>query len=118
MKADVAEGFAELDKLGWVSEVAGRRTLSGVGRCVPGRRSQKRNAAARTKRLWWSAPTHAEAARITAAIRSGLKAAGKLGDERIFAAWLPAHLTDARKRDATYYDAGDLLCIPPECARP
>ena len=54
-------------------------------------------------------PTHAEAARITQAIRDGLKAQGKLGKERMVTAWMPAHLTDAQKADATEYEPGDLL---------
>ena len=54
-------------------------------------------------------PTHAEGDRITQAIRSGLKAKGALGKERLVAAWVPAHLTDAQKADATEYEAGDLL---------
>ncbi|MGE3807900.1 MAG: hypothetical protein AB7K24_24815 [Gemmataceae bacterium] len=54
-------------------------------------------------------PTHAEAAWITAAIRSGLKEQGKLSEERIVKAWVPAHLTDAQKTDATEYEPGYLL---------
>ena len=54
-------------------------------------------------------PTHAEADRITQAIRDGLKAQGKLGEERIVKAWVPTHLTDAQKADATQYEPGDLL---------
>ena len=54
-------------------------------------------------------PTHAEADRITQAIRAGLKAQGKLGEERIVKAWVPTHLTDAQKADPTQYEPGDLL---------
>ena len=54
-------------------------------------------------------PTHAEADRITEAIRAGLKAEGKLGKERIVQAWVPSHLTDAEKSDPTQYEPGDLL---------
>ncbi len=54
-------------------------------------------------------PTHAEGDRITGAIRAGLKAQGKLSEERTITAWIPAHLTDAQKADATEYDPGDLL---------
>jgi hypothetical protein len=54
-------------------------------------------------------PTHAEAARITATIRDSLQAAGELGRERILAAWIPAHLTEAQKSDATNFDPGQLL---------
>jgi ATP-dependent exoDNAse (exonuclease V) alpha subunit len=54
-------------------------------------------------------PTHAEAARITQTIRDVLKQQKKLGEERTITAWLPAHLTDAQKRDATSYEQGDLV---------
>lgn len=54
-------------------------------------------------------PTWAESHRITDAIRDGLKAQGKLGKERIIDAWVPSHLTDAEKSDATQYDAGDMI---------
>src|SRR5271170_2282842 len=54
-------------------------------------------------------PTHAEAAKISHAIRDGLKAKGKLKDERIITAWIPTHLTDEQKTDATQYEPGDLL---------
>jgi hypothetical protein len=54
-------------------------------------------------------PTHAEAQRITQAIRAGLKRKGELGGERIVNAWVSAHLTDAEKADPTEYDPGDML---------
>ena len=54
-------------------------------------------------------PTHAEAARITLAIRAGLKTQGKLDDERMVQVWTPTHLTDDQKSDATQYEPGDLL---------
>src|SRR5260370_39477460 len=54
-------------------------------------------------------PTHAEGARITGAIRAGLKAKGKLGQERLVQAWVPVHLTEAQKADATEYDPGDMI---------
>jgi len=54
-------------------------------------------------------PTHAEGDRITHAIRVGLKVQGKLGKERIVNAWVPNHLTDAQKADATEYEPGYLV---------
>src|SRR5205085_4506990 len=54
-------------------------------------------------------PTHAEADRITDAIRSGLKAQKKLVKERTVDVWVPTHLTDPEKADPTQYDPGDLL---------
>jgi hypothetical protein len=54
-------------------------------------------------------PTHAEAAKITQAIRDGLKAQEKLGKERIVEALVPAHLTEAERADPTVYEPGDML---------
>ena len=73
------------------------------------RRLLKRRRTARPKSALVVSPTHAEANRITDAIRAGLKAQGKLGEERIVTGWVPAHLTDAQKADATEYEPGDLL---------
>jgi hypothetical protein len=53
--------------------------------------------------------THAEAGQITQAIRAGLKEQGKLGEEHIVTGWVPTHLTDAQKADATEYEPGDLI---------
>ena len=69
----------------------------------------KRSGTERRSRRSSSVPTHAEAKRITDAIRDGLKAQGKLGKERVIAAWVPSHLTDAEKSDPTQYDAGDMV---------
>jgi hypothetical protein len=54
-------------------------------------------------------PTWAEAGRVTQAIRSSLKSEEKLGEERPFDVWLPAHLTDPEKGDATHLEPGELL---------
>ncbi len=44
-----------------------------------------------------------KASGVTDAIRDGLKAKGKLSDERLVQVWGPAHLTDAQKTDPTEY---------------
>ena len=54
-------------------------------------------------------PTHAEAAKVTHAIREGLKAEGKLTGEQLVTSYVPAHLTDAQKADPTEYEPGDRL---------
>lgn len=54
-------------------------------------------------------PTHAAGQRITAAIRDQLKRAGKLGEERVLAAWLPANLTEAERGESFSYAASDML---------
>ena len=69
----------------------------------------KRRRMGSTNRRWWSSRRTPKASRITQAIRDGLKAKGKLGKERIVTAWVPTHLTDAQKADATEYEPGDLV---------
>jgi len=102
------EGFAELDKLGWIKQVKGddrdKQLAAGYLAAVA---EKKRGGLAKSALV--VSPTHAEGDRITQAIRAGLKAQGKLGQERLVEAWVPAHLTDAQKADSTEYDAGDLL---------
>ena len=62
------------------------------------------------ERLLVVSPTHAEAAKITAEIRSQLRAAGKLGtEERTFTRLVAADSTEAERRLASTYRAGDVL---------
>ena len=53
--------------------------------------------------------THAEAAQVTTRFVQRLQALGKLGEEQVIDPWIPAHLTEAQKTDATEYNPGDLL---------
>jgi len=102
------EGFAVLDKLGWIKQVEdGDRDKQLAGAYLAAASEKKRGG--KPKSALVVSPTHAEGERITQAIRAGLKAQGKLGKERLVEAWVPSHLTDAQKADATQYDAGDLL---------
>ena len=105
-----AAGFDELDKLGWIKEVPdGERYQALAEVYLAAAKERKRNGEEKTAIV--ISPTHAEGARITHAIRTALKAQGKLGEERIFGIWVPKHLTDPEKADTTNYDAGDLLAF-------
>lgn len=100
--------FEELDKLGWIKQVAdGERDKQLAAAYLSASAETKRGGQAKSALV--VSPTHVEGNRITAAIRDGLKAQGKLGKERIVQAWVPAHLTDAQKADPTQYEPGDLL---------
>jgi conjugative relaxase-like TrwC/TraI family protein len=102
------QAFGELERLGWIKEVADEdryKRLASVYLSAIAERKQ----GGQTKSALVVSPTHAEGDRITQAIRAGLKAKGKLGNERIVHAWTPTHLTDAQKTDATEYEPGDLL---------
>jgi conjugative relaxase-like TrwC/TraI family protein len=103
-----AEGFKELDRLGWITEIphAGRYwVLSQAYLSAVLEKDRK----GKTKTALVVSPTHAEGDRITRCIRDALKADGRLGKERTFATWVPAQMTDEQKGDATNYENGDLL---------
>jgi hypothetical protein len=102
------EGFKELDRLGWIKQVEDSDRYKQLAASYLAATSEKKRGGANKSALVVS-PTHAEAQRITQAIRAGLKRKGKLGDERVVNAWVSAHLTDAEKSDPTQYDPGDLL---------
>jgi conjugative relaxase-like TrwC/TraI family protein len=102
------EAFKKLDKLGWIKQVADTDRYKQLADAYLSAVAEKKRDGTQKSALVVS-PTHAEANRVTAAIRDGLKAKGKLGNERIVTAWVPAHLTDAEKADRTQYEPGDLI---------
>ncbi len=102
------EGFAELDKLGWIRQVPDADRDKQLATAYLAAVAEKKKGG-KPKSALVVSPTHAEGKRISDAIRAGLKALGKLGKERLVDAWVPSHLTDAQKADPTVYDAGDLL---------
>jgi hypothetical protein len=102
------EAFEELDKLGWIKQVSdGDREKQLAAAYLAAVAEKKRGGAYKSALV--VSPTHVEADRITAAIRDGLKADGKLRGERVISTWVPTHLTDAQKADATEYEPGYLL---------
>ena len=103
-----AEGFAELDKLGWIREVPGHERNQILAQAYLSATAERKRSGENKSALVVS-PTHAEAARITGSIREILGGKGKLGEEHTIAVWLPAHLTDAQKTDQANIDAGDML---------
>ncbi len=103
-----AEGFEELDELGWIRQVSGADCSSQLAAAYLAAVSEKKKGGQPKSALVVS-PTHAEADRITQAIRAGLKAQGKLGKEQAVTTWVPTHLTDAEKSDPTQYEPGDLI---------
>jgi len=105
---NTAEGFAELDRLGWIKEIphAGRYVVLAQGYLSAILEKDKKG---QNKTALVVSPTHAEGGRITKFIRDALKADGKLGEERTLATWVPAQLTDAQKTDAANFEPGDLL---------
>ena len=93
-----AEGFEELDRLGWIKQVNDdERYVQLANAYLAATREKKGKGEYKTALV--VSPTHAEADRITAAIRTGLTAQEKLSDERVVNAWVCPHLTDAEKSD-------------------
>ena len=104
----IDEGFEQLDKLGWIKQVAdSERYQQLAGAYLAAVAETKRNGEHKSALV--VSPTHAEGDRITEAIRAGLKAKANSASERIVNAWVPTHLTDAQKADPTQYEPGDLL---------
>ncbi|MGH7171012.1 MAG: MobF family relaxase, partial [Gemmataceae bacterium] len=101
------EAFDELNRLGWIRQVPdGERYQALAAAYLEAVAEKKRGEPATALVI---SPTHAESARVTAAIRTALKAEGKLGEERTLPGWAPAQLTVAEKGDAVSYEPGDLL---------
>ena len=102
------QAFDQLNKLGWIKQVADADRYQQLADAYLSAAAEKKKDG-KPKSALVVSPTHAEAARITLAIRAGLKTQGKLDDERMVQVWTPTHLTDAQKADATQYEPGDLL---------
>jgi conjugative relaxase-like TrwC/TraI family protein len=102
------EAFEELDKLGWIKQVDDDVRYQQLASAYLAAVAERKRGGNNKSALVVS-PTHAEADRITKAIRIGLKEQGKLGEERIVNAWVSPHLTEAEKADPTQYEPGDML---------
>jgi conjugative relaxase-like TrwC/TraI family protein len=103
-----AEGFAELDKLGWVREFshAGRYWVLAQGYLST---IMEKDRKGNRKTALVVSPTHAEKDRISRFIRDALKESGRLGEERTLDTWVPSRLTDPQKADATNYEPGTMV---------
>ena len=105
-KTDVA--FVELDKLGWIEEVADKERYKVLADAYLSAADEKKSDGEFKSALVLS-PTHAEAATITTAIREGLRAKDRITKERTINTWVPTRLTDPQKADSTQYDPGYLV---------
>ena len=100
--------FEELNKLHWIKEVPNdERNQQIADAYLSATTERKRGGEFKTALI--VSPTHAEGAVVTAAIRDGLKAKGKLKNEHVVTSWVSARLTDAQKTDATEYSPGDMV---------
>ena len=98
------EGFDALDSLGWVRE------LGDDAERVRQVAAEYLQAMQDGKSILIVSPTHREAAAITDAIRSELRAAGRLGTEdRAFTRLVAVDASEAERGLATTYRAGDVI---------
>ncbi|HTN03643.1 MAG TPA: hypothetical protein VL132_17255, partial [Planctomycetaceae bacterium] len=97
------EGFQRLDQLGWIREVPETERYGLLA-------AEYLAALADGKSALIVSPTHREADRITAEIRSQRKLLQQLGtDERRFSTLQNANFTPAERADAVNFSAGDVL---------
>ena len=98
-----ADGFNQLDKLGWVREVAETDRYKALA-------EEYVAAVSAGKSALVVSPTHREGDWITYEIRAHLKEAKRLGgDERRMIALTNANLTEAERRDPFNYSPGDVV---------
>ena len=100
---ETERGFEQLNDLGWIRETpTGERYRQMATDYI--------ESVSRGLDTLVVSPTHLEGERITAEIRSELKAAKKLGeDERTFAALENVHLTQAERAEPESYFPGDVI---------
>jgi len=107
-EGNTGTAFEELEKLQWIRQVPDDKRYQLLADAyLSAAREQGKDGKAKTALV--VSPTHAEAARVTQAIRTARKAEGELTDERVVTAYVAAHLTDAQKADSTEYQPGDML---------
>ncbi len=96
-------GFARLDRLGWVREVADDRRHAELA-------ADYLAATKEGKSVLVVAPTHSEGREVTTRIREGLKAAGHVkGKERKIEQLVSRGLTEAERQDPVNYVPGDAV---------
>ena len=102
-RGDVQEGFARLDRLGWIKEVAEETRHLRLAK-------DYLSAVREGKSALVVAPTHAEGRQVTAAVRAKLREEGRLGDsERAFRQQVSLGMTQAMKQDCVNYKSGDIV---------
>ncbi len=98
-----ADGFRQLDKLGWVREIAETDRYKALAEDYVAAVSAGKSALV-------VSPTHREGDWITDEIRAHLKQVKRLGaGERRMIALTNANLTEAERRDPDSYSPGDVL---------
>lgn len=103
-QGETLAGFDLLGQKGWIREIASDAERA---QAIA---AEYRQAVEEKKSVLVVSPTHREAAQITAAIRSELRAAGRLGEEeRTFTRLVAANATEAERGQVSTYRPGDVL---------
>jgi hypothetical protein len=97
------QGFDALDRLEWVKELGDEDRYRSIA-------AEYRQALDEKKTVLVVSPTHAEAARITGAIRAELRKAGRLSaDEQKFTRLVPVDTSEAERGQTRSYESGMVL---------
>jgi len=103
-EGDTLDGFDALDRLGWIKELGGDQDRYGQIA------ADYLEALKDKKSVLVVSPTHAEAAKATQAIRSGLRDAGKLGkEERAYTRLVAVNTSEAERGQESTYRPGDVI---------
>lgn len=104
----IGEGFQKLDAMGAVHEAAREELPARIADAYLHALDNAPNAP-RTKVAHIVAPRHADAEPITARVREGLKARGKLGEAREFSRLFATGWTEAQRGAAYNYRPGQVV---------
>jgi conjugative relaxase-like TrwC/TraI family protein len=109
-EGETLAGLDILDGKGWVKEINGDAERCQAIAADYVRALEDFQTVPENQRVLVVSPTHAEAAAITAAIRAGLREAGRIkGDEREFTRLVAADATEAERGQALTYRPGDVI---------
>ncbi|MEZ6104471.1 MAG: MobF family relaxase [Pirellulaceae bacterium] len=100
---DLASGFKQLDKLGWIKEISGEDRNAVIAK-------EYADSTQNGMTTLLVSPTRAEGDQISEAIRRELKSRNRIGaEDREIVQLQPLHLTEAERRDAAFYRPGDVI---------
>lgn len=108
LRQEPARGFAQLEQMGAIREVAAELRPAEVSRAYREALRQT-NAQGQPQQVLVVAPSHEEIRRVTEAIRTDRQQAGELGDSETLTRHVPLHWTAARKREMKHYQPGLVL---------
>ncbi|MEM6332639.1 MAG: MobF family relaxase [Planctomycetota bacterium] len=104
-RGDVASGWQQLKDMGAIREIQGEARYEAIAEDYVQSTANGRSALV-------IAPTHAEGAKVTAAIRRRLQHAGRIdGDSLVVTHQKNLQWTEAERRDVANYEAGQMIYV-------